>query len=187
MNQRRLKFSQTYKECTNGVHVEDNQEVWIIGCGDPHYGDDGISAYIVNLLKRQFIYKKGIYFRCLSHLTPGLINDLRNASSILFIETTVEKLKKGWRLKKVEPDLNFQWFMKYHATPGYLLGLLQSDFKQTPLTWMISVQGYDFSFEEDFYPETQKNMERAACFIYRFLESITHNYRDHINNRCLVI
>lgn len=163
----------------------DTKEIWIIGCGDPRQGDDGIGAYIVNLLKSQFVYTEGINFRCLPHLTPGLINDLRNASLIIFIETTVEKLTKGWRLKKIHPDLKFQWFMKYHATPAYLLGLLQSAFKQSPRTWLISVEGYDFSLAEDFYPETKENVEAAVSFVYRFVEKIVRKDIAYENTGCV--
>ena len=147
-----------------------NQEIWIIGYGNPRLGDDGIGPYIVKVLKKCITDKEGICFCSILQLTPGLIKDLQNATLIIFIEATVEKLKKGWRFLKVQPDFSYQPCLAHQVTPGFLLGQLQSVYKRYPSVWLVYVQGYDFGLEEEFYPETEKNIEGAISFIYHFVK-----------------
>ncbi|MCJ7774607.1 MAG: hydrogenase maturation protease [Desulfobacterales bacterium] len=150
-----------------------NQEIWIIGYGNPRRGDDGIGPHIVKILKKMILSTERIYFRAIPQLTPDLIEDLQNANFILFIDATVKKLKKGWQLLKIQPDFSSVPFLTHHVTPAFLLGLFQSVHMRCPSAWLVSVQGYDFGMEDEFYPETQRNIENAVSFIYRFVNKMT--------------
>jgi len=166
------------------THI-DNQEMWIIGYGNTRRGDDGIGPYIVKTLKKMILSRKRIYFREMPQLTPDLIDDLQNADFILFIDATVKKLKKGWQLLKIQPDFSYMPFLTHHVTPAFLLGLIQSVYMRCPSAWQVSVQGYDFGMEEEFYPETIKNIESAVSFIYGFITKIrnTKKIEDVEKNR----
>lgn len=146
-----------------------NQEIWIIGYGNSRRGDDGIGPHMVKILKKMILSTQRIYFRAIPQLTPDLIEDLQNADFILFIDATVKKLKKGWQLLKIQPDFSSMPFLTHHVTPSFLLGLVRSVYMRCPSAWLVSVQGYDFGMEEAFYPETQRNIESAVSFVYRFI------------------
>jgi len=160
-------------------------EIWIIGYGNPRRGDDGAGPYMVKVLKKWIRNQKRIRFLSLTQLTPDLINDLQHAAFILFIDATVHKLKKGWQLTKVKPGIDPMPFLSHHISPSYLLGLFQMIYKRHPMTWLISIQGYDFGLEEEFYPETRQNMDKAVSFICRFVTKMINkkNAEDVLKDR----
>jgi len=130
---------------------------------------------MVKILKKWIRSQKHVRFLSLTQLTPDLINDLQYAAFILFIDATVNKLKKGWQLSRVKPDLGHLPLLTHHVDPSYLLGLLHAVYKKKPATWLVSVQGYDFGEDEEFYPETRSNIDQAVSFIYRFVNKMINN------------
>lgn len=155
----------------------DCREIRIIGYGNRRRGDDGTGPYMVKILEKWFGSEKSTHFRSIEQLTPDIIGDLQNADFILFVDATTKKLKRGWRLCRVRPDFSYLPFLTHHITPAFVMGLLQSVYGRSPKSWLVSVQGYDFGLEKEFYPETKRNIENAVSFIFRLLTKIINKKR----------
>ena len=103
-------------------------------------------------------------------LGAHLIEPLREADLILFIDATIDNLEGGRVWCKIHPEAHILPYLTHHIYPSYLLGLIQDLYRRSTPAWLVSIQGYDFSFGEGLSPEAEQEAEKASLEIIQFID-----------------
>lgn len=144
-------------------------EFVIIGYGNPQRRDDGIGPYIVDRLRPIFEHLKNVHLLARHQLEPDIIDSLKTADRLLFVDASAEALTEGRQWAEVRPELDTMPFLIHQVAPAFILGLLQSLYHRHPQTWTISVQGADFGFGTGLSANVRKKATRVAGEITRFV------------------
>ena len=144
-------------------------DFWIIGYGNPQRRDDGLGPYIVKGLQPLFEHRSDVHLLVLHQLEPDVIDALKNAHTILFVDATVEMLAEGHHWAEIQPEIKTLPCLIHQVTPSFILGLLQCLYRRNPVAWMISIQGDDFSFGNVLSSEAQKRAEQVIGEITEFI------------------
>lgn len=150
-------------------------EYWIVGYGNPDRRDDGIGPYIVNRLEPVFQHRREVRRLVLHQLTPDVVHDLRKARMILFVDATVEELAEGRAWIEIEPENETLPCLIHQAAPSFIAGLLGCLYGLIPPSWLVSVEGVDFSFGRGLSPKAQQRAERVVGEIAGFV--LTHSVK----------
>jgi len=144
-------------------------DFFIIGYGNPQRRDDGIGPYIVNRLRPLFKHRKDVHLLVLHQLEPDIIDTLKTADTLVFVDATVEALPEGRHWVEVQPELNTMPFLIHESAPAFILGLLQCLCHRHPKTWMVSVEGNDFGFGSGLSSDARKRAMQVIGEITRFI------------------
>lgn len=148
------------------------QEAWIIGVGNLHRRDDGIGPRTARRLSLSLGRRKDIHVRILHQLVPELIEDLRHAGVILFIDAAVSAGDGGVTWTEISSEPGCLCHVTHVVTPDDILGGIASIYGRRPRAFLISVKGEDFGFGEGLTPPAEARMIRAASEIISFLETL---------------
>jgi hydrogenase maturation protease len=146
-----------------------SSDFWIIGYGNSQRRDDGIGPYIVKRLKPLFEHRSDVHLLVLHQLELDVINMLKNAHRILFVDATMEMLAEGRHWAEIQPELKAMPCLIHQVSPSFILGLLQCLYHQRPETWLVSIAGNDFRFGSGLSPGVQKRVEKVICEITEFV------------------
>jgi len=146
-----------------------SSDFWIIGYGNPQRRDDGIGPYIVNRLQPLFKHRKDVHLLALHQLEPDIIDTLKTADTLVFIDASVEALTEGRDWVEVQPELNTMPFLIHHVAPAFISGLLQCLYHRHPEAWMVSVEGTDFGFGNGLSSDARKRAEQVIGEIAEFV------------------
>lgn len=139
--------------------------VQIIGYGNSQRQDDGIGPYVVERLRTVLQSVEGIYLQKLPQLEPAIVDALRQADRIIFVDATLLEVDGGWRLEPLRPVRGIWSHTTHHLTPSFLLGLLQALYHRDPPAWLVSVQGYKFGFGSGVTPRAKVGAQGAVAAI----------------------
>ncbi len=109
-----------------------SSDVWIIGYGNPQRRDDGIGPYIVNRLQPIVEHRRDIHLLVFHQLEPDVIDALKTADTILFVDATVEALVEGRQWVGIQPELKALPCLSHQVTPSFILWLLQCLYQRQP-------------------------------------------------------
>jgi hydrogenase maturation protease len=144
-------------------------DFFIIGYGNPQRRDDGIGPYIVNRLQPLFKHRKDVHLLALHQLEPDIIDSLKTADTLVFVDAGVEALTEGRDWIEVQPELNAMPFLIHQSAPAFILGLLQCLYHRHPKAWMVSVAGADFGFGCGLSSDARKRAEQVIGEIAEFV------------------
>jgi len=146
-----------------------SSDFWIIGYGNPQRRDDGIGPYIVNRLQPLFKHRKDVHLLALHQLEPDIIDTLKTADMLVFVDASVASLTEGRDWVEVQPELNTMPFLIHQVAPAFISGLLQCLYHRHPKAWMVSVEGVDFSFGNGLSSNARKRAEQVIGEIAEFV------------------
>jgi len=146
-----------------------SSDFWIIGYGNPQRRDDGIGPYIVNRLQPLFKHRKDVHLLALHQIEPDIIDTLKTADMLVFVDASVESLTEGRDWVEVQPELNTMPFLIHQVAPAFISGLLQCLYHRHPKTWMVSVEGTDFGFGTGLSSDARKRAEQVIGEIAEFI------------------
>jgi hydrogenase maturation protease len=138
-----------------------SSEYWIIGYGNAQRRDDGIGPYIVNRLRPRFADRKDVHLRVSHQLEPDLIEPLKNATTILFVDAAIRRGAAGRRWMAIQPELKTLSFLGHQVTPAFILGWLQCLYRRCPNAWLVTIEGNDFRFGSGLSPVARKRAEQV--------------------------
>ena len=72
-----------------------SSDFWIIGYGNPQRRDDGIGPYIVTRLQPLFKHRKDVHLLVLHQLEPDIIDTLKTADTLVFVDAAVDGVDGG--------------------------------------------------------------------------------------------
>jgi hydrogenase maturation protease len=144
-------------------------DFWIIGYGNPQRRDDGIGPHIVNRLQPLLKHRKDVHLLALHQLEPDIIDTLKTADTLIFVDATREALTEGRDWLEIQPELNTMPCLIHQVAPAFILGLLQCLYHRYPKAWMVSVEGTDFGFGNGLSPDARKGAEQVIGEITEFV------------------
>ena len=160
-----------------------SSENWIVGYGNPQRRDDGIGPYIVNRLQPFFAYRSDVHIMITHQLEPDMIEELKNANTVLFVDATIKMLVAGRRWRAIHPELKTTSCLGHQVTPEFILGWLQCVYRRCPPAWLISVEGNDFSFGSGLSASAQKRADQVVGEITGFVltQGVQQDWNTRIN------
>lgn len=144
-------------------------DFWVIGYGNPQRRDDGIGPYVVNRLSSVFEHRRDVHLLVLHQLEPDVIDLLKDAHAILFVDASVAKSDQGHHWSVIQPESGLLPCLIHQVTPSFLLGLLQCLYGRNPVAWMVSVEGTDFNFGRGLSTGTRNRAEQVIGEIAEFI------------------
>jgi hydrogenase maturation protease len=157
------------------VSFFDEHACWIVGYGNRERRDDGVGPILVERLNRFFEPAKGINLLAVPQLTADLVEELKNAERILFVDAALDDSahRRTWR--RVVADTRRLPYLTHHVQPAHLLGLLKMLYRRSVFAWLISVCGSDFEFGEGLSPKTARAAAEVEQEIIAFVCRDTRN------------
>lgn len=145
-------------------------KVLIIGYGNPLRGDDGVGWVIAEKLgellpQEVVVVKTGI------QLTPELAADLSEAEIVIFVDARVGEPAGEIQCEQVEP-LPTLPSSSHHFTPSALLSYALHFFGKAPQTFLVSINGAEFGFQEQLSPIVLNSVPKAVKVILEILRQL---------------
>ena len=106
----------------------------------------------------------------LHQIGADLVEPLREADFILFVDATMDNLENGRTWSKIQPEPQILPYLTHHIDPPYLLGLIQAFYRRSVPAWLVSIQGDDFNFGEKLSPGAEKKAEKVSREILQFID-----------------
>ncbi len=153
----------------------DFDSVWIVGYGNPQCRDDGIGPYAANRLRDVFGGSPSIHVLPCQQLDPALVEDLKDAGGVLFIDATLVPLAGGWQRCPLQPKIDEWPYVVHDLEAPFLLGLIKAIYGRCPEAWMVSVQGEDFGFGEGLSDRARQRADEAVNAIAGFVQLLNRN------------
>jgi hydrogenase maturation protease len=153
----------------------DEHACWIVGYGNRERRDDGVGPILVERLKRFFGPAKGVDFLAVPQLTADLVEVLKNAARILFIDAALDDAAHPRSWCRVVPDARRLPCMTHHVQPSHLLGLLEMLYRRSVFAWLISVRGSDFDYGEGLSPKAARAAAEVEQEVIAFVSRTTPN------------
>jgi hydrogenase maturation protease len=103
----------------------------ILACGNPLRGDDGAAWYLADALQRNTL-PDGIRILVQQQWTPELAADIAEATSVLFLDSSLSQAPGSVTLRPVSPASAPPSFLTHHLDASSLLALTQSLYLSAP-------------------------------------------------------
>lgn len=144
-----------------GLSEVSSSEYWIIGYGNVQRRDDGIGPYIVGRLRPIFANRRDVHLRVSHQLEPDLIEPLKHADIVLFVDAAIHRGVAGRRWMVIQPELKTMPCLGHQVSPAFILGWLQCLYRRCPTAWLVTVEGNDFSFGSGLSSGARKKAEQV--------------------------
>lgn len=125
--------------------------ILIIGYGNPLRTDDAIGQRIAHLMAQRF-NSAAVEVQTVYQLTPELVEPIRRANLVIFIDARVGDTPAVMFQETVEPETGTGAFT-HHVSPGALLGAAQALYGAQPKGILLSIVGASFDFGGELSPE----------------------------------
>lgn len=148
-----------------------------LGYGNPDRGDDGAAWHIL----KNLFYENGkfeidlfdfditplnekidVWFNF--QLLPELSEMIIKYQQAVFIDAHTGEIKDDLNFQEIKPVYQNSPFT-HHMTPPSLLALSESIYGIYPKSWLVSVRGFDFKFEQSLTPQTSALCDQAVNLI----------------------
>jgi len=148
---------------------DETQRCWIVGYGNRQRRDDGIGPHVVEGLRGALQHRKDVHLLALPQLSADLVEDIKEADQILFVDATIAKPGGGWKWCEVHPEMRLLPYLTHHVDPAFLLGLMKRLYNRAACAWLVSIHGSDFGFGEGLSPEAAGAADRVSLEILEFI------------------
>ncbi|RJR42790.1 MAG: hydrogenase maturation protease [Desulfobacteraceae bacterium] len=148
-------------------------DLLILGYGNPQRRDDGCGYCVAARVQAMLEEKRGVRIVFAHQLDPAMAEDLAYAREVVFVDATVEELKRGRRWRRIAPEPGFLPVLTHHLGPSFLLGLTFSIWGRCPAAWLVSIQGHDFGLGQGLSRGAARNVEKVSKEIVSFLMTKT--------------
>jgi hydrogenase maturation protease len=156
------------------------KKILILGYGNPDRGDDGVAWHILKTLFSEQGKKtidlfdvevnpltKNIDIWFNFQLLPEIADLIVKYEQALFIDAHTGEIKNNLNFVEIKPEYQNAPFT-HHMTPASLLAVTESIHGVYPKSWLLSVRGYSFEFEQQLTAETFALSAEAVELINRY-------------------
>jgi len=143
-------------------------KVVIIGYGNPLRGDDGVGWVVAKELQ-ELLISDAITIKTCIQLTPELAADLCDAEIAILIDARAGEPAGAVFCEQVEP-LPALPSSSHHFAPAALLSYAHHFFGKAPRTYLVSVNGAEFGYQEHLSPPVRKAIPKVVKFICSLIE-----------------
>ena len=160
-----------------------DDEVLIIGYGNPDREDDGVAWHILNSLATRLglpvpsqdidslhHLEKAPDLLCVLQLDPDMAEVIADYDRVCFVDAHTGAFQEDIRFEWIEGEYRSSPFT-HHTTPQTCLMLAETLFGQAPQAIVVSVKGYQFGFSHELSIETAAFAKAATDRIFAWLSS----------------
>ena len=162
-----------------------DDEVLIIGYGNPDREDDGVAWHILKSLATRLAQPEPSQdpdslhhlegapdLLCVLQLDPDIAEIIADYDRVCFVDAHTGVYQEEIRFERIEGEFQSSPFT-HHMTPETCLILAETLFGQAPQAIVVSVRGYHFGFSHGLSIETAALAEVAMDRIIAWLRSGT--------------
>ncbi len=113
----------------------------ILACGNTLRGDDGLGLWLAEWAGRRFADNAGVRVLADHQWTPEIAEDVARASSVLFIDCSLDSEPGFLRLTPVEPAPGGQGHSTHHLGAPELVALSRDLYASLPRTALLLTIG----------------------------------------------
>jgi hydrogenase maturation protease len=124
--------------------------ILIIGYGNPLRSDDAVGHHITGMLEQRQM-RGDVQIMTVYQLTPELVETLRDAQQVIFIDARTGKKPGVIVRESVQPEVSTGAFT-HHVSPSTLLGAAYELYGTCPEALLFSVTGSNFGYGETLSP-----------------------------------
>ena len=139
----------------------------IIGYGNRLRSDDGVGAAVAQAIAAWKI--PGVRALAVSQLAPELVDELKNADRVLFVDAASEPLDNPFTTYNIEPKKSRR-ALGHHSDAAHLLALTGDLEGRSPQAWMLAINVHSLDYGESITAFAQENMHVSLAWIRRWLE-----------------
>ncbi|HVU12737.1 MAG TPA: hydrogenase maturation protease [Phototrophicaceae bacterium] len=143
--------------------------ILIIGYGNSLRGDDAIGQQMAQAMG-QALKHSDIRVLIANQLMPELVDPIRSATLVIFIDACIGVQPGEVRHERVEPQPGTGAFT-HHVSPAALLSAARSLYGATPAGVLISIVGAQFDYGCELSPELQRRLPKIADQVKEIIES----------------
>lgn len=116
----------------------------IVGYGSPIRGDDAIGPLVADRLAA--LELPGIEVQARHILTAELVDDLRQASRVVFLDAAADAAPGEVRVRRIDPDASAMSTMAHFHDPRELLAWCEALYGRHPETWLVTAGGAEWGY-----------------------------------------
>ncbi len=153
------------------------KETIFLGYGNPDRGDDGVAWHILKTLFAEkgnndidlfdldvnpLTEKVDVWFNF--QLLPEISELIVDYKKAVFIDAHTGEIKEDLNFQEIKPAYQNAPFT-HHMTAASLLAVTESIHGHYPQSWLLSVRGYSFKFEQSLTPRTLELSNKAMALL----------------------
>jgi hydrogenase maturation protease len=144
--------------------------VLIIGYGSPIRGDDAVGPLVADRLLDELESDRiRVFSRHI--LTAELVENVRDAGLVIFLDAAMEGTAGEVRCRRVEPSIEAISTMAHFVEPGELLAWARELYQHTPKAYLISICGQSFDFAQyDLSAPVTGGIQKMIDLVYRLID-----------------
>jgi hydrogenase maturation protease len=144
----------------------------VYGYGNPGRQDDGLGAALVSMLEQAPI--PGVVTECNYQLNIEDAYTISEYDAVVFVDASlVDELPYSFR--PVDPSLEIT-FTTHSMPPESVIALCEETGLRCPPSFMLSIRGYEWDFQEGLSDNAKENLQKAYTFLMSLL------YRDSVDS-----
>lgn len=137
--------------------------ILIIGYGSPLRSDDAIGQHIARALEQR-MQSENVRVLTAYQLTPELIEPIRHARLVIFIDACTGKVPGTLVQERIKPVTGAGSFT-HHVTPATLLGAARELYGVTPAGVLITIVGTSFDYGSELSLQLSVMLPRLADMV----------------------
>jgi hydrogenase maturation protease len=140
--------------------------VLILACGNTLRSDDGVGPWLADWAEQHFSAHPEIHVISRQQWTPDLAEDIANATSVLFIDCSVESAPGSIHLRPVEPSSPQQGLATHHSGAPELLALARDLYGSSPMNpQLMTIGAGSTELGEEFSSPVLAALSRARALL----------------------
>ncbi len=154
-------------------------EILIIGYGNPLRGDDGLGYHLIQCIERgqePSIYEIGSHIetRACQQLTPELAEPISQVQGVIFVDARVgDGNEHAWGTlfsETITPAMPASSAFSHYVDPATLLALAQMLYGTCPQALLLSVVGQSFGYNEQLSAVVQARVPDLLHCVHTWIE-----------------
>lgn len=138
----------------------------ILACGNTLRGDDGVGPWLAEWAERRFAGQDGVRVIARQQWTPDLAEDIARATSVLFIDCSLDSAPGSVNITSVQPAPAGRGHSTHHLGAPELLALARELYDSQPLNaQLLTIGAGSTELGEAFSPAVSAALPHACRLI----------------------
>lgn len=143
----------------------------VVGYGNPLRADDGLGWAAARLLEER-VDAQRIRVLTEHQLTPELAETFSEADLAILIDAQAAGTPGEISTRTIEPDPTLQ-ASNHFSDPSAILAMADDLYGHAPLTFIVSVPGWDFDYRDSLSPRMSERIPAIVDTVLNLIENET--------------
>lgn len=149
--------------------IQAKPDILIYGYGNPGRQDDGLGVVFIDTI-REWIEEKSLKYIILDQNYQLNVEDalaISDKDIVVFVDASQEDIS-DFKLEKISAANRIS-FSTHSMHPQSIIGLCQELYARKPLTFILTIKGYQWQLQEGLSEQAQNNLHKAIEFLKGYL------------------